>query len=103
MITSAEDLVIVVSPPLLAMVAAIVLCNVTERVFRLHGIARVLSWALTAAFIVASVFAGAKYQEILLVLLALSVLQIYAIKANGSRVREEDKAAQKEERREREE
>ena len=74
MITSAEDLVIVVSPPLLAMVAAIVLCNGAERVF-----------------------------EILLVLLALSVLQIYAIKANGSRVREEDKAAQKEERREREE
>lgn len=103
MITSAEDLVIVVSPSLLAMVAAIVLCNVAERVFRLHGIGRVLSLVLTAALIVVSVVAGAKYQEILLVLLALSVLQVYAIKANGRRVREEDEAAQKEERREKEE
>ena len=103
MITSAEDLVIVVSPPLLAMVAAIVLCNVAERVFRLHGIGRVLSLVLTAALVVVSVMAGAKHQEILLVLLALSVWQVFAIRANGSRARGGADDPKKDERQGREE
>lgn len=83
MITTTEDLVIFTTPILIALFAFIIVCIAVENVFFVHGIFCIIAAILTVGLIVASVVFGAKYQELLIALIVIAIVQMFSLKLHA--------------------
>lgn len=80
MITTIDDLVIFATPISAALFAAVIACVIIEDVFCVRGVFCIIAAVLTVGLSVASVVLGAKYQELLIALITIAMVQMFSLK-----------------------